>query len=205
MSREYNDAYRFRGDPMAKIQLTDSGITITDTSRGLTIAMPGRRSWFVICVLGFWISGWAVAEVMVAAQFLNGDAPPEGELFMLAWFGVWTVVGVMAIYAWLWQVMGKEIVTVRGQTFIIRRDIGGFGFDREYTLVRLRDLRVVQVGFNPMNVSSSLQLWGFGGGVVAFNYGTKTYRFGTGLDEVEAKQAVTAIKKRYRIQESATT
>ena len=190
---------------MVKIQSTDSRITITDTSQGLRIIMPCRRSWFVICLLGLWICGWAVAEVMVAIQLLNGDAPPEGEFFMLAWFGVWTVGGVLAIYACLWQVLGKEIVTVHGQTFRIRRDIGGFGFDKEYGLLQMRDLRVGQVRFNPLEFSSSLQLWGVGGGVMAFEHGARTYRFGTGLDEVEAKQAVTAIKKRCRIQHSATT
>ena len=142
---------------------------------------------------------------MVAIQFLNGDAPPEGEFFMLAWFGVWTMSGVFAIYACLWQVLGKEIVTVRGQTFKTRRDIGGLGFGKEYALAQMRELRAEQAGFNPMEFSSSLQLWGVGGGVIAFEYGARTYRFGAGLDEAETKQVVTAIKKRYRIQESATT
>jgi len=184
---------------MAKMQAADSRITITDTSMGLRIAMPCRSSWLVICFLAFWLCGWAVAEVMVVAQFLNGDAPPEGELFMLAWFGVWTIGGGFAIYAWLWQVMGKEIVTVRGQTLKIRRDIGGFGVDKVYNLIQMKDLRLEQIGFNPLEFSSSLQLWGVGGGVIAFDYGESTYRFGAGLDEAEAKQVVTSIAQRVRI------
>lgn len=186
---------------MAKTQPYHSRITITDTSQGLRIVIPYSRSWFVIFFLGFWICGWAVAEYMVSSQFLKGDAPPEGEWFMLAWFGVWTVGGLFAIYALLWQIMGKEIVTVHGQAFRTRHDIGGFGFNKDYDLVQMRDLRATQVGFNPLDISSSLQLWGIGGGVIAFEYGARTYRFGAGLDEAEAKQVVTAIKQRYRIQE----
>jgi len=121
---------------------------------------------------------------------------------MLAWLGVWTVGGVVAIYAWLWQLMGKEIVTVHGQTFTVRRDIGGFGFEKEYELVQMRDLRVGPVGMNPMDFSSSLQLWGVGGGMIAFDYGARTHRFGAGLDEAETKQVVTAITQRSRIQTS---
>ncbi len=124
---------------------------------------------------------------------------------MLAWLGVWTVGGLFAIYAWFWQVMGKEIVTVHGQAFTTRRDIGGLGFDKEYDLVQMRDLRIGQIGFNPLELSSSLQLWGVGGGVIGFDYGARTYRFGAGLDEAEAKQIVTAIKQRYRIPERART
>ena len=187
---------------MVKIQPADSRITITDTAQELHIVMPCRRSWLVICLLGFWICGWAVAEVMVAIQFLNGDAPPEGEFFMLAWFGVWTVGGVLAIYAWLWQVFGKEIVTMRGQTFKIRHGIGRFGFDKEYDLLRMRNLRVRPVGFNPLEFSSILQLWGIGGGVISFDYDAKSNRFGAGLDEAEAKQTMAVLKNRYRFQES---
>ena len=190
---------------MAKLQPADSRITITDTSEGLRIVMPGRRSWFVICFLAFWLCGWAVAEVMVAKQLFSGDAPPDGEVFMLAWFGVWTVGGAVAIYAWLWQLMGKEILTVRGQTFTVRRDIGGFGFDKEYHLIKMRDPRIRTVGVSPLDFSSSFQLWGVGGGVIAFDHGERTYRFGAGLDEAEAKQVMTAIKQRFRIQESAKT
>ncbi len=187
---------------MAKRQSTESRISIADTAEGLRIVMPCRRSWFVICFLAFWLCGWAVAEVMVANQFLKGDSPPEGELFMLAWFGVWTVGGVVAIYAWLWQLMGKEMLTVRGQTFNIRRDIGGFGFNKEYNLIQMRDLRIRSVGASPLAFSSSFQLWGVGGGVIAFDHGERTYRFGAGLDEAEAKQIVTAIKQRFKIQGS---
>ena len=64
---------------MAKRQPADSRITIADTSQGLRIVMPCRRSWLVICFLGFWICGWGVGEIMVTRQLLNGDAPPGGE------------------------------------------------------------------------------------------------------------------------------
>ena len=142
---------------------------------------------------------------MVTRQLLNGDAPPGGEVFMLTWLGVWTVGGVFAIYAWLWQMMGKEILTVQGHSFTTRRNIGEFGFDKEYDLVQMRDVRVGHLGANPFDFSSSLQLWGVGGGAIAFEHGARTYRFGAGLDEAEAKQIVTAIKQRHRIPESART
>ncbi|CUS36940.1 conserved hypothetical protein [Candidatus Nitrospira nitrosa] len=190
---------------MAKLQPSDSRITIADTAEGLRIVMPCRRSWFVICFLTFWLWGWVVAEVMVANQLMMGDGPPEGELFMLAWLGVWTVGGVVAIYAWLWQLMGKEILTVRGQTFNIRRDIGGFGFDREYNLVQVRDLRIGSVGPSRLDLSSSFQLWGVGGGVISFDYGGRTARFGASLDEAEAKLVVTAIKQRFHLPDSSLT
>ena len=72
-------------------------------------------------------------------------------------------------------------------------------------IIAISSSSVAQVGFNPLDVSSSLQLWGIGGGVIAFDYEARTIRFGAGLDEAEAKEVVTAITQRYRIQESRKT
>jgi hypothetical protein len=194
-----------RDNLMAKTPPSASRVLITDTPKDLRIVIPCGRSLFVICFLGFWICCWAVAEVMVPIQFFSNTEPSEGMSLMVAWLAVWTVGGVVAIYAWLWQVMGKEMVIVHGQTLTTRRDIGGFCFDREYDLAQIGNLRTEAVGFSPWNVSAALQLWGIGSGVIAFDYETRTHRLGAGLDEAEANQAVTAIRKRYRIQETKTT
>ena len=180
---------------MARTQPSVSRVIISATSNSLHMVIPGSRSWFVIGFLGLWICAWAVAEVMVPIQFLQGAIPPEGRSLMFAWLVVWTAGGLLAIYAWLWQVIGKEIVTVQGGTLTVRRDIGGFGFDRAYDLSQMRNLRVEPTPFNPLDLSSALQLWGIGGGVIAFDHAAKGFRFGAGLDETEAKEVVMAIKK----------
>ena len=183
---------------MAKKPLPASRVTITETSGGLRMVIPGSRSWFVIGFLGLWICAWAVAEVMVPAQFLKGDIPPEAQSLTVAWFTVWTVGGLLAGYALLWQAVGKEMVALQGQAFILRRDIGGFGFDKVYDLAQMRDLRVGSSGFNPLDLSAALQLWGIGGGAIVFDYKTMTVRFGASLDDAEAQQVLTAVKKHCR-------
>lgn len=183
---------------MAKKQSSPSRVLITDTPDSLRIVILGIRSWFVIGILGLWICAWGVAEVMVPAQFLQGTIPSEAQSLLFAWFAVWTVGGLLAIYAFLWQVIGKEMAAVQGQVFITRRDIGGFGFNTVYDLSRVKNLRAEPSGFNPLDISTALQLWGVGGGRIVFDYDAKTHRFGAGLDEAEAKQIVEAIKKRSR-------
>jgi len=181
---------------MAKHQSSPSRVLITDTPDSLRIVILGTRSWFVIGVLGLWISAWAVAEVMIPSQFLQGNIPPEAQSLLFAWLVVWTVGGLLAIYAFLWQVMGKEMAAAQGQVLITRRDIGGFGLNKAYDLSQIQNLRVRPFGFNPLDISGALQLWGIGGGMIAFDYEAKTHRFGAGLDEDEAKQVVESIKKR---------
>lgn len=175
-----------------------SRVMITETSDCLRLVIPYSRSWFVIGFLGFWLCAWVVAEVLIPLRFLEGEAPSGGWSLMVAWFVVWTVAGVLAVYAWLWQVMGKEIVTVRDGSLTLRRDVGGFGLDKVYDLDQVRELRAEPAVFDPMDLSMALQLWGIGGGAIAFDYEGKIRRFGIGLDETEAKQAVAAIKKRWR-------
>lgn len=104
---------------------------------------------------------------MVPAHFLKGNAPADGESLRYAWLAVWTVGVLLAIYARLWQVIGKEIVTMHGQTVTTRRDIGGFGFDKGHDLVQMRNLCVEPAQFIPWDISSAPQLWGIGGGAIA--------------------------------------
>ncbi len=41
------------------------------------------------------------------------------------------------------------------------------------------------------------QFWGVGQGIITFDYGAKTFRFGSGLDEAEAKMILSEITQRY--------
>jgi hypothetical protein len=138
---------------------------------------------------------------MGSTTLLKGEVPQGEEGLMLAWLGVWTASGLAALVALQWQVMGKEIVTVQGQTLQTQREGGGIGFRKEYDVPQMANLRVENPKFSPLDVSSSLQLWGIGGGLIAFEYGTKTRRFGTGLDDAEAKQVVESLKRRFKIAE----
>jgi hypothetical protein len=183
---------------MPKVNPSTSRVTVIDDPRGLRLLIPTKRNWFLIFFMGFWLSMWAVGEIMVPTQFLKGEMPGITTIFLLTWLGCWTVGGAFAIYMWLWNLMGRQIITVHGHALTTRRDIGGYGFDKEYDLAQVRDLRVSVMGFKAWDFSASLQFWGLGGGVVAFDYGAKTCRFGTGLDEAEAKLVVGKITGRYR-------
>lgn len=182
---------------MTKIKPSASRVTVTDGPGGLGLLIPPKRSWFIILFMGFWLCMWAIGEIMVPIQFFKGEIPGVTEIFVLAWLGAWTVGGAFAIYLWLWNLMGRQIITMHGQTLTTRRDIGGYGFDKEFDLTQVRDLRVSAMGFKAWDYSASLEFLGLGGGRVAFDYGAKTYRLGAGLDEAEAKLVVGKMTDRY--------
>jgi hypothetical protein len=190
---------------MTKINRSAYRVTVADDPGGLGLLIPPKRNWFIILFMGFWLCTWAVCEIMIPAQFIKGEIPGITLIFLLAWLGAWTVGGAFAIYLWIWNLMGRQIITIQGHTLTTRRDIGGYGFDKEYDLTQVRDLRVSARGFNALDYSASLDFLGIGGGLVAFDYGAKTCRLGAGLDEAEAKFVVRKIIDRYSIEKSGRT
>ena len=177
-------------------------VTVTDSPGGLGLLIPPKRNWFISLFMGFWLCMWAVGEIMIPILFFKGEIPGITEIFILAWLGAWTIGGGVAIYLWIWNLMGRQIITMHGQTLTTRRDIGGYGFDKEYDLTQIRDLRVSAMGRSAWDYSGILEFLGLGGGLVAFDYGAKTYRLGAGLDEAEAKFVVRKVTDRYSIVKS---
>ena len=92
--------------------------------------------------------------------------------------------------------MGREVVDVDSTSLRIKRAVGKLGRTKEFDLGHVRILRVAPQIWNPGDFSSGLRFWGVGGGTIAFDYGAKTYRFGGGLDEAEAKQVLVRLAER---------
>jgi hypothetical protein len=179
---------------MAKVAVPTAKASVFDTPEGLVINIPSAKNWFVVLFIGFWLCGWAFGEVSVIRQLATGKANGAG-LFLLAWLGAWTVGGCAAIYFWLFTVAGHEIVSLTPPTSLaIRRDILGFGRSREYDLPSVQNLRIDNTAVNGRSTGGfSLPF----GGKIAFDYGSKTFRFGAGVDEAEASDLIEVLKGRY--------
>ena len=95
------------------------------------------------------------------------------------------VVAEGVVYDWLWNAIGREVVGLRPGVLVVRRGVAGLGFRREY---RLADVRRLRVSPPPRDASRWAPPLRFGRdpGVIAFDHGARTVRFGEGLDEAEA-------------------
>lgn len=179
---------------------------------GAELMIPGKKNWFIILFLGFWLIGWAIGEVTVTgtliagiAKAINGDfadvaskgAGAFGGLFMIAWLGAWTVGGGCAIYAWLWQVKGVEEILITHEGFCIKKRTPVWTRTKNYRLHEVKSLRATSSQTSIFDISRGMEFWGLSGGVLAFDYGAKTVRFGIGLDEAEAKQILGDLQGRY--------
>ena len=175
---------------MAKAALAGRRSTVEDGPEVLEITIPSRinviKFLFLLVWLGVWAKGemWAISEILFKTDI-------EGSVFLLFWVTGWTVGGCFAIYVIAWMIGGKEKVLLNGDSLSVRRGIFGIGRGKEFTLVHVSNLRVSPVLDSRATPASDalswfLALWGAGGGMIAFDCGGKTYRFGIGLDEVEA-------------------
>jgi hypothetical protein len=158
------------------------------------VVIPARKRWFAILFLSFWLVGWAFGEVTVTRQLMIGTAAPI--LFLLAWLAFWTVGGAFAFATVAWSLAGREVVSLESGTFAIRREVLGVGRTWEYNAADVRNLRISTAGFDPFSLESSLRFWGISGGPIAFDYGARTLRFGSGIDEAEAASIVSEVHGR---------
>ncbi len=170
--------------------------TATEQSDGLAIRIPSKRNIFIVGFLTFWLCGWLVGEIMAPIGFFAAARKDPGTAaFLLFWLCGWTVGGAFAIFIWLWQVKGCEVVLISPTALSIKREVFGYGPNKQYDVSEIRQLRVSPLTFNPFDFRSSMTFWSIGGGALAFDYGFKTYRFGAGVDEAEARiilQTITA-------------
>jgi hypothetical protein len=170
--------------------------SLQDTPAGLEIVVPARRNLFITLFLGLWLCGWLFGEIMVPASFFRGGPHKEPALFAVFWLVLWTVGGGFAMYVFWWTLAGKERILVSPSGLSIKRDLFGMGRIREYDRQHISDLRVSPNSYNPFDFRGGLQFWGVGGGVIAFDYGAATVRFGAALEEGEAKSVIAQIKAR---------
>ncbi|MDB5048263.1 MAG: hypothetical protein JWO30_1334 [Fibrobacteres bacterium] len=194
---------------MAIVNPEQSRVSIEEFADRVVVSIPVKRNWFLLLFLGFWLCGWAMGEfgaiasiVGGAGWFLSKTKPIEhamipGGLFLLFWLGGWTVGGVFAIGSWLYQLKGKEII-VRDDRFIShKRDFVIFKRSKEYLNGHVKSLRVSTGSGNIFNASPErmFEFWGMGGGSIAFDYGSKTIRMGSGLQDAEVNPILEALSK----------
>jgi hypothetical protein len=158
-----------------------------DTPAGRVVEIPAKRDVRVLGILCVWLVGWFVVWLAAASE-LFADRTPVG--FLLIWLSIWTAGGAFALFAVIWALVGREVVTAAPGSLVLERRIGSLARTRRYETSRIRDLRVSAQPYRPFDRRSGLWFWGISGGWIAFDLGASTIRFAAGLEEAEAKQVV---------------
>lgn len=166
-----------------------------------TIYIQGERSGFTIGFLLFWLTGWLIGGAFAIRALALGLPIGPASLgpashFLLKWLAGW-LLGLLAMgYLLIWQLAGKEIITITATTLLIRQQAGPLGGTEVYSLERLRHLRAQPDAWPSSLTKSQRSDWDDGS--VLFDYGAKTIRFGRLLSEAEA-QRIVAFLQQHRV------
>lgn len=164
---------------------------LTHTAEGLQAIVPPKRSWFTIPFLALWLCAWAFGEFQVIGQLLNpSEKTPVG--FLAVWLTGWTLGGLFALGTVLWQVAGRELITVSSSFLVHRVEALGFGRTRIYSAEKIKAFRATDYASGGLQNQQAMAppFFGPGFGPVAFDYGAKTIRLAPSIDEAEAKVLV---------------
>lgn len=185
--------------------------TRQEVEDGIRVTLPSEKNIFRLAWVGLWLLVWGsmiggivyVEALLIGnATSLSGGHSSNVNLalsiaivcmlsFLIALLGAGGFVG----YSFLWQIVGKEIIEVNSKVMTLTRQIFGWKKSGEYFLEQVKDLRVqpeTQSAFAP--IRSFQKLFGRDG-LMAFDYGSKTFRFGLEIDEAEAKQIVSILQQ----------
>ena len=161
------------------------------------ITIPAKKNWFMLLFMLVWLTGWTLGEVSGVINVWTAVSRGQTGGFMVFWLLGWTIAGTYMLLGVLWQIAGQEIIQIVDGSFEIRYAIGDLGTAKRYALTDIKSLRVSPAA--PLSIWNSRRNQSLFGepGTLAFDYGSRTIRFGRSVDEAEAKQIVASLQTRY--------
>lgn len=156
-------------------------ITLVETPTRLEIYIASPKNWFV--VLLFVPIEFIVWLMLIWLMVVRGDSGAASLVLIWA-FGL-----AYGLYAWFWNVFGRETLILEGAHCLLQDVILGYGFRtkqlRPTPVVRWEEenLSFFDGGYNQ-------KFWGFRGYSLTLTAETCTWRYGLQLPDLEAQLLV---------------
>jgi len=140
-------------------------------------------------------------ETSVSGNIFRGNFS-GANAFEIFWLCGWTIGGIFALNMLLWNLIGKEIITVFPSAITIRRTGSIFFSNKTYDLNEAKHFRAEQNYYqnNYWGNRSTNDFFGQNNGTIKFEYGLKTIKFGDGIDEAEANYILKQLRDKKLIQ-----
>ena len=163
--------------------------TVSEGTDGLRISSPPRRGWRIL-FFAVWLVFWTYGGFDIGRKLLN-----HFDLFSFLWVIGWAVAEFWVIGGIIYSLLGNEFILASEKTVTRKTGILGIGLTRTYLSHAMRDLRYKpEIGSGRSRRASC----------IAFDYGAKTVRFASDIDEAEAANLIGQIKRRCSIAETLT-
>ena len=185
------------------IKPTQPRYKVQQLNDGIQIVLPSKKNFFRIIWFVLGLAMWLYmtgSVVYITSLLIIGLGSNNGMwifIGFLAFILLFLVsLGAYVIYSLLWQFTGKEIIIVKNDVLRISRQVFNWNKFLEYSIRSVSDLRAStpqqSVLFTSIKIFKNISGQN---GMIAFDYGAKTIRFGFEIDEAEAKQIVSVLQE----------
>ncbi|MCB1494025.1 MAG: hypothetical protein KDJ77_19845 [Rhodobiaceae bacterium] len=177
---------------MSFVSPNSNRFSISAKGYDLEIVINADKNWFIILFFCFWLVGWAFGWITVAASLVSGL---DSSLFLVAWLFMWTLGGLFAGSVIIWSLFGRQHVIADRKTLSLAWSAIVPIRTLNYDVKQIRNVRADVQKFSYFFRTSIPNPFSTRYGSVAFDYGTRTVRFGINLDDAEAEAIVDTIRE----------
>ncbi len=164
---------------------------IEDGPDGLRFELPARRKWSHIVFLPVCLTAFYYAEAFSFGLGASAQTPSLLRALSVACFLLITACALYSTVVWLRLLLGQEQVLVTEGRLVHRTQLLGLSRSRTYDLDRMTNLRISP---KPIHAWDAVwdevadACWGYrkhkpADVALLFEYGTKTIRFTTSVNE----------------------
>lgn len=161
-------------------------ILFNKTENGLTISVSHRVPSNAVILWSMLAFVLMVSGVSTLVQFTHGKF--EGSEFLVGIALVfWAFFQLSILYALLWNIFGRELITVEKGELSVKRDLLGLGPTRRYSTNEMNGLRYTGLQGSLFGWGLTFPRWVISDGAIAFEYKGRLYNaLGIQLNETQA-------------------
>jgi hypothetical protein len=141
---------------------------------------------------------WVIVSLIALIAYSVSDQDTSSYILLPAW-GLFTLCFVCM---WMWTLFGRELIIASTRQLTIRKELFGLGRMQHYLTDNIKNLGA-RGPYGPIDIGT-LSILGKGSkedkikfhskGTVAFEYGSKTFKFGPQLSKPEAEEIVARLR-----------
>jgi hypothetical protein len=188
---------------------TSKSYAVDEAEDVISLIIPFRKQWYQILslIIGVCASGCVLSPVIILL-YTSGMVNAlinETPIALILPFVILCFLLLFSYIEILWQLTGREIITMTDDYIHIRHQIQGFGITIKLSADKISGIYVSRQNdlLHSFWTRRSSAFWSYSRGRIAINSGrsflggVKTYRFGSMLDEEGTNNIVEIIQKRF--------
>lgn len=162
---------------------------IIETDKELNIIIKKKPNWLVLIMTGLWLIHWVVIITIIFYGIITDPEKFDEELFFAIFIMI--VVGLLILKIFLWNLKGKEIVTINNNELIIKKAGTILSFPSKYRIDYLENISITENATTPKWIKTM----GLGGGQIEFIYLDNIKYFGQSLNDMDSSKIIQKMKQ----------